>query len=181
MDLAQALERKELVANAPVSNPVTEISDSERKRIITDLLTKGRYTEMVKIDLGDDVTLEVTFQTRTAKEELTIREELEKNLPKLVTDLLFKQGLYMLVYSLVSINGTPVMFGETFEERLNELLDKLPQPLLAKLIEELMRFEQKVLLAIDPNFLQKLQSVTQKSGQESNTFSQSATEQSQAQ
>jgi len=181
MDLAQALERKEVVANAPVSNPVTEISDQERKKIITDLLTKGRYTETITINLGGDTTIEVTFQTRTAKEELIIREKLEENLPKLVQDLLFKQGLYMLVYSLVAINGAPVMFTEDFDSRLEELLDKLPQPLLAKLIEELMRFEQKVLLAIDPNFLQKLQSATQKSGQESNTSSQSGIKQSPAQ
>ena len=162
MDLAEAISRKEVVGQAPGTEDV-KVSDEEKAQIVNDLLTKGVYIETVEIpNLG----ITVTFRTRTTLEEKTVKERIDKEgIPQLLPDFYFKLGLYSLVYSLVDLNGNPVTTAKDFDERLNELSSKIPAPLVGKIIEEFFKFERKVLLAIDPDFLERASKSFQGSGQ----------------
>jgi len=163
MDLAETLTRKEVVAKAPGTENV-QISDEEKERILYELLTKGVYRETVEIP---NLKIKVTFRTRTTKEERIVKERLEKDgIPQLLPDFLFKLGLYSLVYSLEAINDNPVTTEKDFDKRLEEISEKIPAPVIGKILEEFFKFERKVLLAVDPDFLEKASRSFQESAQE---------------
>ncbi|HID42090.1 MAG TPA: hypothetical protein EYP33_08075, partial [Pyrodictium sp.] len=124
MDLAEALNRKEVVEKAPGVENV-KIDDQERVAILSDLITKGFYKKTVEIP-GLDIT--VTFRTRTAYEDKVVKEELEKDgIPQLLPDYLFKLGLYSLVFSLVELNGKPITYPSenSFKEKLESLASRI--------------------------------------------------------
>jgi hypothetical protein len=172
MDFAEALNRKQNVyPKAPVNpDEIPELTEEEKKAILAQLLTRGRYCEEVVI--VEDPLYTVEFCTRTAAEDLEVRQAFESDgIPQLMTDFLFKLGLYSLVYSLKKINGQPVQIDHSkpFKERAMEIAQMIPSPLLTKVLQEFSKFEIKVLQAIDPTFLQRLRQATRPSGQESNT------------
>lgn len=164
MDLAEALNRKEVVEKAPGAKDL-KVDERERVVILNDLITKGFYKETVEIP---ELNMTITFRTRSAYEDKIIREELEKDgIPQLVPDYLFKLGLYSLVFSLVELNGSPIIYPDNadFKTKLETLASRIPSPILTKILEEFYKFERKVLLAVDPNFLEKVSENTQSSEQ----------------
>lgn len=147
MDLANALQGK----NFPVEN---EQEIKPDKKIIEEILTKGRYEETVKLK-NFDIT--VTFQTRLSKEDLIVREEFSKDVPQLVQDFYFKLALYNLCFSLKELNGKEFFPPnvQEFKDRLNFILERIPSPLLSAIIKTFFEFEKKVAVAVDPDFLQE--------------------------
>jgi hypothetical protein len=174
MDLAEALARKNAYEKSPIDHGnVPELTEDEKKAILRTLLTTGRYCEQVRI--LEDPPFTVELCTRTSREDLEVRKAFEEDgIPALASDFFFKLGLFSLVYSLKSINGKPVQLDpkKPIPERAKELADMIPAPLLPKLLQKFSEFEIKVLQAVDPTFLQRLQQQTVASGQSSNTASQ---------
>jgi len=165
MDLGDALKNKQILDTIAERK---EVPEEKKKRIITEIITKGVYREERELE---DLGLKVVFRTRNTKEEAEIRKLIDRDPPKTMFSYIFLMYYYALAYSLESINGIPVSLKSNIEDRLEELGEKVPYPIFSRLVEEFIDFERDVLETINPGFLQRSLERMQQLEQSSNTES----------
>jgi hypothetical protein len=107
-------------------------------KIFDEIIFAGEYSEDVVIK----GKLRVKYKTRTAQETEEITSKLDSTTANLVSTFQEKRLLLNLHYSLISYQGKDLS-GMKVEDRA-KVINQMPTPIVASLINALQRFDTKV-------------------------------------
>lgn len=128
-------ERGQEVKGKPV-----EIDPAESNAILDAIFTRGVFEEEVELPRGH----KCVFVTRTSKQAKDILARLESDNPATRGRYNQLYGGYCLAASLRSLDSS--VMPDSFDERV-ALLDQWAGPLLVVLLQELVKFDDKVAAA----------------------------------
>jgi len=150
MDIADIQRQRKIVER--LTEGEVEVPEDKKKRILQELITKGRYREEVHLP---DLNIKVTFRTRTVEEESEVRRYVDRMELRTAFAFYFFIIQASLAFSLEAIGGVAVSVKEDLEGRMKEIGRKLAFPIYTRIQEEFLRFEREVLEAVNPNFLKR--------------------------